>query len=77
MFVRGKWVDFEARAINQIYQLWEDDGEEYQAFFVATHLESLMQELTQGQGGMAAPSVDERVHHISDDSTHSRGEGLV
>ena len=49
MFVRGKWVDFRARAINLIYQLWEDDNEEYHALFVATDFESQMQELTQGQ----------------------------
>ena len=35
-------------AINQIYQLWEDNSEEYQALFVATDFESLKQELTQG-----------------------------
>ena len=46
VFVRGRWVDFEARAINQIYQLWEDDSEEYQLLFVATDFESLIQELT-------------------------------
>ena len=30
-----------------------------------------------GLGHMAAPSVDGRVHHISDDSAHARDEGLV
>ena len=48
VFVRGRWVEFEARTINQIYQLWDYDNEEYQALFVATDFESLMQELTQG-----------------------------
>ena len=50
MFVQGKWVDFGARTINQIYQLREDDSEEYWALFVETDFEILMQELTQGQG---------------------------
>ena len=50
VFIRGKWVDFEAWTINQIYQLREDDSEEYQALFVETNFESLIQELTQGQG---------------------------
>ena len=48
VFVRGRWVDFGARAINQIYKLQEHDSEEYQALFLATDFESLMQELTQG-----------------------------
>ena len=42
VFVRGRWVDFGARTINQIYQLREDDSEEYHALFVATDFESLM-----------------------------------
>ena len=50
VFVRGRWVDLGPRAINQIYQLWEDGSAEYQVLFVATDFESLMQELTQGQG---------------------------
>ena len=28
MFVRGRWIDFGARAINRFYQLREDDGED-------------------------------------------------
>ena len=50
VFVRGRWVNFGARAINQFYQLREDDSAKYQAPFVATDFEGLMQELTQGQG---------------------------
>ena len=50
VFVRGRLVDFGARAVNQFYQLREDDSEEYQALFVATEFEGLMQELTHGQG---------------------------
>ena len=50
VFIRGRWIDFGAQAINQIYQLREDDSEEYQALFVATNFKSLMQELTQDQG---------------------------
>ena len=50
MFVRGRWVDFGAWAVNQFYQLREDDSEEYQVLFVATNFEGLMQELTHGQG---------------------------
>ena len=50
VFVRGRWVDFRARAIIQIYQLREDESEEYQVLFVATDFEIPMQELTQGQG---------------------------
>ena len=46
VFVQGKWVNFRAWAINQIYHLREDDSEEYQALFMATDSESLMQELT-------------------------------
>ena len=50
VFVQGKWVDFRARAINQFYQLQEDDSEEYQALFMATDFEGLMHKLTWGQG---------------------------
>ena len=32
--------------MNQIYQLRDDDSEEYQALFVATDIKSLMQELS-------------------------------
>ena len=60
VFVRGRWVDFGARTINQINQLREDDSEEYRALFVETDFESLMQELTQGQGVWRRhPSTDE------------------
>ena len=48
VFVRGTWVDFGAQTINQIYQLLEDDSEEYRALFVETNFESLMQNLTHG-----------------------------
>ena len=50
VFVKGKWVDFSAQAINQIYRLQDDDSVEYRALFTDTDYESLMQELTQGQG---------------------------
>ena len=33
-----------------IYQLWDNDSEEYQALFVAIDFKSLMQELIQGHG---------------------------
>ena len=46
VFIRGRWVDIGAQAINQIYQLREDNSEEYQALFVAADFKSLMQELT-------------------------------
>ena len=48
VFIRVRWVDFGALAINQFYQLWEDDSEEYHALLMATNFESLMHELTQG-----------------------------
>ena len=50
VFVRGRWVNFEERAIDRFYQLREDDSKEYRALFEATDFEGLMQELTQGQG---------------------------
>ena len=50
MFVRGQWVDFGARPINQIYQLRDDDNEEYRALFADTDFQVLMHELTQGLG---------------------------
>ena len=50
VFVRGKWVDFSAQTINQIYRLQDDDSGEYRALFMDTNYESLMEELTQGQG---------------------------
>ena len=50
VFVRGKWVDFGAQAINWIYHLLDDDSVEYRALFVDIDYERLMQELTQGQG---------------------------
>ena len=60
VFVRGRWVDFGARTINQIYQLWKDDSKEYQALYMETDFESMMQELTQGQGVWRHhPSTDE------------------
>ena len=46
VFVRGQWVDFGARTINQIY----DNSEEYRALFADTDFQGLMQKLTQGQG---------------------------
>ena len=42
VFIRGRWVDFGVWAINQFYQLWEDDSEEYQSLFFSTDFESLM-----------------------------------
>ena len=50
VFVRGKWVEFGAQAINQIYRLLDDDNEEYRGLFVDTDYECMMQELTHGQG---------------------------
>ena len=50
VFVRGKWVEFGAQAINRIYCLLDDDNVEYRALFADTVYERLMQELTQGQG---------------------------
>ena len=48
VFVRGKWVEFGAQAINRIYRLLDDDSAEYRALFANTDYESLMQELTKG-----------------------------
>ena len=50
VFIRGKWVEFGAQAINWIYRLLDDDSEEYRALFAGTDYERLMQELTHGQG---------------------------
>ena len=50
VFVQGKWVEFGAQAINRIYRLLDDDSAEYRALFADTDYESLMQELTKGQG---------------------------
>ena len=47
----GRWVDFGAWAINRFYQLWKDDSEEYQALFVATDFEGLMQDRARVCGG--------------------------
>ena len=59
-----------ARTINQIYQLREDDSEEYRVLFVDIDFESLMRELTQGQGVWRRhPSTDEfttfRMHTLT------------
>ena len=48
VFVRGKWVEFGAQAINRIYRLLDDDSAEYKALFADTDYERLMQELTKG-----------------------------
>ena len=50
VFVRGKWVEFGAQAINWIYRLMDDDSTKYRALFSYTDYERLMQELTHGQG---------------------------
>ena len=42
VFVRRKWVEFGAQAINQIYHLLDDDGEEYRDLFADTDYERLM-----------------------------------
>ena len=42
VFVRGKWVEFGAEAINRIYRLLDDDNEEYRALFVDIDYERLM-----------------------------------
>ena len=49
VFIRGKWVEFSAQAINRIYRLLDDDSAEYKALFADIDYERLMQELTQGQ----------------------------
>ena len=49
IFVRGKWVEFGAQAINRIYRLLDDDSAEYRELFADAYFERLMQELTQGQ----------------------------
>ena len=36
VFFQGQWVDFGTRTINQIYQLRDDDSEEYRALFADT-----------------------------------------
>ena len=48
VFVLGKWVEFGAQAINQIYRLLDDDNAEYRELFANTDYEHLMQELTHG-----------------------------
>ena len=50
VFVRGRWVEFGAQAINQIYRMIDDESAEYRALFANTDYERLMQELTHGQG---------------------------
>ena len=50
VFVRGRWVEFGAQAINRIYRLMDDDSIEYRALFADTNYEHLMQELTHSQG---------------------------
>ena len=50
VFIRSKWVEFNAQAINWIYRLLDDDSAEYRALFADIDYEHLMQELTQGQG---------------------------
>ena len=47
-FVRGKWVEFGAQAINRIYRSLDDNSAEYRALFSDTDYERLMQELTHG-----------------------------
>ena len=42
VFVRGQWVDFGSWTINQIYQLRDDDNEEYRALFADTDFQGLM-----------------------------------
>ena len=49
VFVRGRWVEFGAQVINQIYCLMDDDSAEYRALFADTYYERLMRELTHGQ----------------------------
>ena len=50
VFVRGKWVEFGAQAINRIYRLMDDDSVEYKALFADIDYECLLQELTHSQG---------------------------
>ena len=42
VFVRGKWVEFGAQAINRIYRLLNDNSAEYRALFAETDYEPLM-----------------------------------
>ena len=42
VFVRGKWVEFGAQAINRIYYLMDDDSVEYRALFADIDYERLM-----------------------------------
>ena len=42
IFVRGKWVEFGAQAINRIYRLLDDDCVKYRALFADTYYERLM-----------------------------------
>ena len=50
VYVRGKWVDFSAAAINQVYDLVDDDSEAYRALFQNTDYQQLMWVLTRGVG---------------------------
>ena len=50
IFVRGKWIEYVAQAINRIYRLLDDESAEYKALFSNIDNERLMQELTHDQG---------------------------
>ena len=50
VYVRGKWVDFSAAVINQVYNLVDDDSDAYKALFKDTDYQMIMRFLTRGRG---------------------------
>ena len=50
VYVRGKWVDFSAIAINRVYNLVDNYNDAYRASFQDTENQSIMRSLTRGKG---------------------------
>ena len=51
VYVQGKWVDFNATAINWVYNLVDNDNNAYKALFQDKDYELIMRSLTRGRGG--------------------------
>ena len=49
VYVRGKWVNFDATMINKAYNLRDDDSEEYRCLFSNTNYKMIMRALTKGR----------------------------
>ena len=45
MYVHGKWMNFEAATINRVYNLRDNDSEEYRVLFQNTNYEMMMRAL--------------------------------